>query len=65
MNAKVKDSDRRFALALYLDCAPEDLESTSNPCFAYDGRGHFLSTYDGHENEFKYEGRTFYIYRVN
>lgn len=30
-----------------------------------DGRGHFLSSYDGEENEQDVEGETFYIYRTN
>jgi|688.fasta_scaffold382403_2 hypothetical protein len=30
-----------------------------------DGRGHSLSSYDGHENEETIEGTTFYIYRTN
>lgn len=30
-----------------------------------DGRGHFLSRYDGHEREVTHNGKTFYIYRQN
>lgn len=30
-----------------------------------DGRGHFLSSYDGEENEFSIGGEYFYIYRIN
>lgn len=30
-----------------------------------DGRGHSLSSYDGHEIEETVEGTTFYIYRIN
>lgn len=30
-----------------------------------DGRGHFMNTYDGHENEERVNGETFYIYRIN
>lgn len=30
-----------------------------------DGRGHFMSSYDGEENEEIVEGETFYIYRIN
>lgn len=29
------------------------------------GRGQFLSSYDGEENEVNYKGTTFYIYRTN
>ena len=31
----------------------------------HDGRGHCLSSYDGHEHEVKVDGEWFYIYRVN
>ena len=31
----------------------------------YDGRGHSLATYDGHESEEDVNGTTYYIYRVN
>jgi hypothetical protein len=31
----------------------------------YDGRGHFLSGYDGEENEHEHEGEAFFIYRTN
>jgi hypothetical protein len=30
-----------------------------------DGRGHFLSSYDGEENEITINGNTYYIYRSN
>ena len=30
-----------------------------------DGRGHFLSSYDGEENEVKINGNDYYIYRTN
>jgi hypothetical protein len=30
-----------------------------------DGRGHFMSSYDGNENEETVQGETFYIYRLN
>lgn len=32
---------------------------------AEDGRGHFLASYDGEENEVRAGGITFYIYRTN
>lgn len=30
-----------------------------------DGRGHFMSSYDGNENEETVLGNTFYVYRIN
>ncbi len=32
---------------------------------ATDGRGHFLSPYDGQEHKTVYEGQEFFIYRIN
>ena len=42
------------------------IEDFAREAVAADGRGHFLSSYDGNENEQRDgEGETFYIYRVN
>jgi hypothetical protein len=30
-----------------------------------DGRGHFISSYDGEEVEYKYKNQVYYIYRTN
>lgn len=30
-----------------------------------DGRGHFMSSYDGEENEVEIDGVTYYVYRIN
>lgn len=30
-----------------------------------DGRGHFIAQYDGQEDEFEHDGRTWYAYRCN
>jgi hypothetical protein len=59
------------ALAKYLECEPDDLrekkydhyglEGFVEEAVSADGRGHFLSSYDGEENE--QDG--FYIYRIN
>ena len=32
---------------------------------SYNGRGHFISYYDGQEEEVSYNGKYFYIYRLN
>lgn len=42
----------------------EDMEEFVNDAISADGRGHFLNTYDGNENEETVEGETFYIYRM-
>lgn len=43
-------------------CGLEDLVESA---IAADGRGHFLSHYDGNEEEVEVLGTTYYIYRVN
>lgn len=50
-------------LALVEKCAT--LESFVQAAISADGRGHFLSSYDGNENEETVNGETFYIYRTN
>lgn len=52
-------------------CGMEGSHSFSESAIRADGRGHFLSPYDGEENEEsvpdteELEGGTFYIYRLN
>ena len=41
------------------------LKSFVEAAVSADGRGHFLSGYDGEEVEVRFEGETFYIYRLN
>lgn len=43
----------------------EDFEDFVSDAIEADGRGHFLSSYDGEENEEKVNGQWFYIYRTN
>lgn len=42
-----------------------DLDDFVSDAISVDGRGHFLSSYDGNENEETVNGTTFYIYRQN
>ena len=41
------------------------IDKLVNEAICADGRGHFIASYDGEENEFVGGGRYFYIYRVN
>lgn len=41
------------------------IEAFCNAAVSADGRGHFLSQYDGEENEEEAGGQDFYIYRLN
>lgn len=41
------------------------LEQFVEDAISADGRGHFMSSYDGEENEVEADGQTFYIYRTN
>ena len=41
----------------------EDFDKFVSDAISADGRGHFLSSYDGEENEETVNGETYYIYR--
>ncbi len=43
----------------------EDMDEFISDAISADGRGHFMSSYDGNENEETFAGETFYIYRIN
>lgn len=43
----------------------DDEQSFIDSAISADGRGHFLNTYDGQENEQRVDGITYYIYRMN
>jgi len=43
----------------------DDIDEFVSAAIGADGRGHFMSSYDGCENEETIEGETFYIYRIN
>lgn len=48
-----------------VECLIEDLDEFIDDAIGADGRGHFLSSYDGNENEITIDDETFYIYRLN
>jgi uncharacterized protein (TIGR02996 family) len=54
--------DANEVLSLLLGSNLDDLLDSA---ISADGRGHFLSGYDGEENEVSYNGISLYIYRVN
>ena len=43
----------------------KDVDHFVKDAIACDGRGHFISSYDGQESYENYANETFYIYRVN
>jgi len=43
----------------------EDEDSFVKSAISADGRGHFMSSYDGYEHEENVNGVTYYIYRMN
>jgi hypothetical protein len=43
----------------------KDLDHFVEDAVRSDGRGHFLSSYDGEENEQEHNNETYYIYRTN
>ena len=43
----------------------DDLNDFVDDAIAADGRGHFISSYDGEEHEVTVDGETYYIYRLS
>ena len=43
----------------------KDFDHFVNDAVLSDGRAHFLSSYDGEENEVNVNGNTYYVYRSN
>jgi hypothetical protein len=43
----------------------DDIDEFVDAAIAADGRGHFMSSYDGEENEIEIDGETYYLYRTN
>ena len=72
MRVIVPPKDEQIEIANYLkesttaiDQLIKNIEDAWKRDARMDGRGHSLSSYDGHENEETVEGTTFYIYRIN
>ncbi len=42
-----------------------DIDAAAQDAVDTDGRGHFLSGYDGEENDIDINGTTYFIYRTN
>ena len=43
----------------------KDFDNFVEDAVATDGRGHFISSYDGEENDHEHDNETYYIYRTN
>ena len=43
----------------------DDFDDFAEDAIASDGRGHFMSSYDGHENIEEIKGTEYFIYRTN
>ena len=43
----------------------KDFDDFVQDAIGTDGRGHFLSSYDGYENDHEHDNETYYIYRTN
>jgi hypothetical protein len=41
------------------------LNKLTKEAISADGRGHFLSSYDGHETEIMIRGKMFFVYKIN
>lgn len=57
--------DANAAIVALIKAGGHDMEEFAGDAANADGRGHFLSSYDGDEIEFDHRGRTWFLYRVN
>jgi hypothetical protein len=70
-NDRVIDALRKMQVELCEDANElvkamiKDLDHFVDDAISADGRGHFLSSYDGYEREVTFDNETFYIYRTN
>lgn len=71
-DARAAKAWSKVAAELCEDAAPlveallgDRLDEAMRDAISEDGRGHFLSGYDGEESEQRVDGVTFYIYRTN
>lgn len=61
-NGKCESNNDVIFNTIKKTCGIEDFVTAA---IQADGRGHFMSSYDGEENEETVNGQTFYIYRQN
>ena len=61
-NGKCESNNDVIYNTIQKTCGIDEFVSSA---ISADGRGHFMSSYDGCENEETVEGQTFYIYRLN
>lgn len=63
----IKEAQSRQAENLngLVRCLITDMDEFIEDAICEDGRGHFLASYDGFENEEEVNGKTYYIYRTN
>ncbi len=61
-NDKCESNNDAMLSLISSTCGIEDFVKSA---ISADGRGHFMSSYDGEENEAEVNGETFYIYRTN
>ena len=59
------ESNNDAILSLIEGSKNSDIDSFVESAISADGRGHFMSSYDGNENEEDVNGTTYYIYRIN
>lgn len=59
---KCEDGNEAVLSLIEKTCGLDDFVEEAVSC---DGYGHFLSTYDGNEEETEVEGETYYVYRTN
>lgn len=57
-----KYEDSNDTLRTLIERSDDGLDGFVDEAISADGRGHFLSGYDGRENEIEVGGKTFYVY---
>lgn len=61
-NNRCEDNNEAIESIINSTCG---IDTFIESAISADGRGHFMSSYDGEENEETVNGETFYIYRIN
>ncbi len=65
MQNKCEDANDAIYSLIDSNKSDTDINSFIEAAISADGRGHFMSSYDGNENEQSINGAYFYIYRMN
>lgn len=62
-NGKCEDNNEVFLN--WINESGLDIDDLVESVISADGRGHFISSYDGYEHEVDVDGETYYVYKLN